>query len=105
MAGEDENAVYMLVIGQIADRDKMNAYQSALMESEIYQKNGGYYVVFGKPVDMFEGDWPDNQAAVIAKFPSLAAARSFWDSDVYQKEIKPLREGAGTFTVSVFPAV
>lgn len=103
MSEDTEKAVYMLVLGQIEDRDKMAAYQSALMASEIYQKNGGYYVAFGKPIDMFEGDWPSNQAAVIAKFPSLKAAQSFWNSDVYQNEIKPLREGAGTFTVAVFP--
>lgn len=105
MSDEDTKAVYMIVIGQIKDREKMDAYQAALMESEIYQKNGGFYVAFGKPVDMFEGDWPSNQAAVIAKFPSLSAAQSFWSSDAYQNEIKPLREGAGTFTVAVFPEV
>lgn len=103
MSEDQEKAVYMLVIGQIEDREKMNAYQNALMESGIYQENHGHYVAFGKPVEMFEGEWPDNQAAVIAKFPSLAAAQSFWNSDVYQNKIKPLREGAGNFNVSVFP--
>ena len=105
MSNAKEQAVYMLVIGQIEDGEKMAAYQSALMESGLYPEHDGHYVAFGKPVDMFEGSWPDNQGMVIAKFPSLQHARSFWNSDAYQNRIKPLREGAGTFNVSVFPEV
>ncbi len=103
MAEDNEQPVYMLVIGQIEDREKMAAYQGALMESGLYPRHDGYYVAVGRPVEMFEGEWPDNQGMVIAKFPSLEKARAFWNSDAYQNEIKPLREGAGTFNVSVFP--
>lgn len=102
MADEDDGPVLMLVIGQIEDRDRMAAYQGALMESGLYPEHEGHYVVVGRPVDMFEGEWPDNQGMVIAKFPSLAHARAFWNSDTYQNRIKPLRAGAGTFNVSVF---
>ena len=102
---EEDKPVYMLVIGQIEDREKMAAYQSALVESGLYPKHEGYYVAFGQPVDMFEGEWPDNQGMVMARFPSLRQARAFWNSEEYQERIKPLREGAGTFNVSVFNAV
>ena len=105
MSASDDRPVYMLVVGDIRDRDKMGAYQKALMESGLYPQNGGYYLATGKPVEMFEGEWPQSQGVVIAKFPSLEHARSFWHSDTYQKRIKPLREGAGTFNVSVFPAL
>jgi uncharacterized protein (DUF1330 family) len=101
---EQDKPVYMLVVGQVEDRDKMGAYQGALMESGLYPQHEGHYVAFGKPVEMFEGDWPENQGQVIARFPSLAQARAFWYSEEYQKRIKPLRHGAGTFNVSVFEA-
>ena len=100
-----DKPVFMLVVGQIEDRDKMAAYQGALMESGLYPEHDGHYVAFGKPIDMFEGDWPENQGLVIAKFPSLEHARAFWNSDDYQNRIKPLRLGAGTFNVSVFTDV
>ncbi|MEM7502205.1 MAG: DUF1330 domain-containing protein [Pseudomonadota bacterium] len=102
---EAGSEVFMLVVGRITDGEKIGAYQAALMESGLYPKHGGHYVAFGRPVEMFEGDWPDNQAIVVAKFPSLENAQAFWNSEEYQKEIKPLREGAGTFNVSVFPVM
>ncbi|MDX1480369.1 MAG: DUF1330 domain-containing protein [Woeseiaceae bacterium] len=105
MSESDERPVYMLVVGEIRDREKMGEYQKALMASGLYPENGGYYLATGKPVEMFEGDWPQNRGMVIAKFPSLDHARSFWNSETYQKRIKPLREGAGSFNVSVFPAL
>lgn len=103
MADNDE-AVYMLVVGQITDSEKIGKYQGALMESGLYPKNEGHYIAFGRPVEMFEGDWPQDQAIVIARFPSREHAQRFWNSEEYQQRIKPLREGAGTFNVSVFPA-
>ena len=105
MAEEHDGPVFMIVVGTIEDRDKMAAYQGALMESGLYPKNEGYYVAVGRPIEMFEEEWPGNQGMVIARFPSLAHARSFWYSEEYQERIKPLRAGAGTFNVSVFPDV
>lgn len=102
---EHKGPVYMLVIGTITDREKMAQYQKALKDSGLYPENGGYYIAAGRPIDQFEEEWPDDQGMVMAKFPSLDHARKFWNSDVYQNEIKPLRDGAGTFVVSVFPDV
>ena len=93
---------YMLVIGQVTDGTKMAAYQAALTASGLYPNNEGGYLVRGRPVEMFEGEWPGNQAVVIAKFASADHARRFWQSDTYQNDIKPLRAGAGRFTVALF---
>ena len=98
----DDKSVYMLVLGKIADPAKMGKYQSALTESGLYPKNKGGYRFKGRPIEIFEGEWPENGAAVIAKFPSAEDARNFWYSDEYQNAIKPLREGAGEFTVALF---
>jgi len=105
MTDKEETPVYMVVIGNITDRDKMGRYQKALMESGLYPRYGGYYIAAGKPVEMFEGDWPESNGMVIARFPSRDAARKFWNSEIYQEKIKPLREGAGTFQVSLFPDI
>jgi uncharacterized protein (DUF1330 family) len=94
--------VYMVVIGEITDPDRMQAYTEALAESLLYRQHEGYYAALGKPVEMLEEEWPSHQGLVLARFPSREHARRFWDSDKYQKEIKPLRAGAGRFTVGLF---
>lgn len=93
--------VFLVVLGQTTDRPKMTNYSEVLFGSGLYPANGGYYAAFGQPLEMFEGDWPNNQAIVIARFPSHEHAKAFWYSDLYQNKIKPLRTGAGTFAVSV----
>lgn len=97
----DTKPAYMLVIGRIEDGQKMAQYQAALTASGLYPRNEGGYLVRGRPIEMFEGEWPGNQAVVIAKFASADHARNFWHSDTYQNEIKPLRAGAGDFTVAL----
>ncbi|MFF5233111.1 DUF1330 domain-containing protein [Dactylosporangium sp. NPDC000521] len=49
---------------------------------------GGTFIVHGPDVEVREGDWPGT--VVIIAFPSLDAARSWYDSPAYQ-EILPLR--------------
>lgn len=92
----------MIVIGEISDPVKMKAYTTALAESLLYEQHEGYYAAIGKPVEMFEEDWPGHHGMVIARFPSREHARRFWNSEKYQNEIKPLRRGAGRFTVALF---
>jgi uncharacterized protein (DUF1330 family) len=95
--------VYLVVLGTVTDRAKMGAYAKALSDSGLYPKHAGHYLALGQPVTDLE-NWPAGQSCVIAQFPDQAAAEAFWRSDQYQKEIKPLREGAGTFHVGLFPA-
>ena len=102
MTEEANGPVYMVVIGEITDPGRMKAYSEALAESLLYEQHEGYYAAIGKPVEMFEEEWPAHQGLVLARFPSREHARRFWNSEKYQKEIKPLREGAGKFTVGLF---
>lgn len=97
-----ERPVYMLVLADLEDREPMADYARAMQELGLYEKNAGYYTAFGRPVEVFEGEWPDHQPIVLARFPSLAHARRFWHSPEYQHQVKPLREGAGRFRVAVF---
>ncbi|MEV4054420.1 DUF1330 domain-containing protein [Amycolatopsis sp. NPDC049688] len=49
---------------------------------------GGKFLVHGAPVEVREGEWPG--ALVVIGFPSLAAAREWYDSPAY-REILRLR--------------
>ncbi|MEV0589464.1 DUF1330 domain-containing protein [Nonomuraea sp. NPDC050310] len=51
---------------------------------------GGWFVVHGAEPDVREGQWPGT--IVIIGFPSLQAARDWYDSPAYQA-ILPLRTG------------
>ena len=101
----NEKPAYMLVVATIEDSDKMVDYQRALTASGLYPDNHGGYLVKGRPLEIFEGEWPSNQAVVIAKFASAQNAHDFWHSEQYQEQIKPLRQGAGRFSVSLFEEI
>jgi uncharacterized protein (DUF1330 family) len=101
----DDKPVLMVVAGPTHDRTRMQAYAKAIADSGIYAKLGGYYVNVPRPVAVFEGAVPANQATLIVRFPCLANARAFWHSKIYQETIKPLRlnPSAGDYTVTVYP--
>ncbi len=101
-SGSCDAPVLMTVLGQTTDRAKLAAYAAKLRDSGIYAAHDGWYLAAGRPLDIFEGRYPDNQSLVLARFPCLAAARAFWYSDLYQKEIMPLRAGGGDFQVAVY---
>lgn len=96
--------VRMLVYGNISDRDRLVAYARALAESGLYAKHGGYYEATTPQLDVFEGEPPAGRGVIIARFPCLAAAQSFWNSPEYT-EIRKLREGIAEFEVLVLPTV
>ena len=96
--GADRPA-YLLVQGQVTDREGLKAYSAAL--PPIYRRYGGEYLALvpASLVEVVEGS-PENRSIVIARFPSRAAARAFWDSPEYAA-VKGLREGKGTFFVTI----
>jgi uncharacterized protein (DUF1330 family) len=84
------------------DRSKSGAYGQALRSSQIVKRNGGRYLAVSPPELMLEGDWPADRGFVIEEYPCIEAFRSMWYSEEYQKKIKPLREGSGTYTIGLF---
>jgi len=93
--------VLMVVRGTITDSARMREYAQALQAAELYPATSGYYLHVGPPVDVFEGDYPDNAFTVIARFPCLAHAQAFWYSDTYRELVK-LRENAAEVLVTVY---
>jgi uncharacterized protein (DUF1330 family) len=94
---------YLLVQGQVTDREGFKAYSAAL--PPIYRKYGGHYVALAPApqIEVMEGE-PERRSVVIAEFPSKEAARAFWNSPEYT-EAKKLREGKGTFYVTIVEAL
>ena len=45
--------------------------------------------------------WND-RACVISRWPSLEAAKDFWNSQEYQEVLKPLRDNTGLYEVGLF---
>ena len=96
--------VYMVVSGTTLDPRRMGAYGAKIAETGIYAEVGGYYLNAARPVAVFQGDVDPRHATLIVRFPCLENARTFWNSKLYQEEIKPLRENpsAGDYTVTVY---
>ena len=97
--GSSDRPAYLLVQGHVTDREGFKAYNAAL--PPIYRKYGGEYLALvpAPLVEVAEGP-AENRSIVLARFPSRAAARAFWDSPEYT-EAKKLREGKGTFFVTI----
>lgn len=94
--------VYLVVTIDHLDRTRTAAYGAALRSSGIVRRHGGEYKAVGPPDLMLEGEWPADRAFLIEEYPCMERLRAMWFSDEYQKRIKPLREGSGTYTIAVF---
>jgi uncharacterized protein (DUF1330 family) len=99
-----DQPVVMVVSGPTYDRARMLAYGMAIADSGLYKQLGGYYVNLPQPVAQFEGNPPAGYVTLIVRFPCLANAQAFWNSKVYQEQIKPLRlnPSAGDYLVTVY---
>jgi uncharacterized protein (DUF1330 family) len=100
-----DQPVIMVVSGPTHDRTRMLAYGKAIADSGLYRQLGGYYVNLAFPQEIFEGVAPKGYVNLMVRFPCMANARAFWNSRVYQEQIKPLRlnPAAGDYIVAVYP--
>ena len=101
----DGGPVLVVISGVTKDAERMMAYSKALKESGLYPSLEAYYLNSARPIRVFEGEIPDDFVTLIVRFPSVCAAEAFWNSDVYQENIRPLRlnPSAGDYTVTVYP--
>ena len=79
---------------EISDEAAMGEYAAQVLP--VVESFGGRYVVRGGAVELKEGDWTPEWPVMI-EFPSLEAARRWYESDAY-RPLKELRESAGTFS-------
>ena len=97
-------SVIMVISGRTLDPARMGAYSQAIAESGLYPKAKAYYMNVPSPVAVFEGDVAENYVTLMARFPSLEAAKTLWNSDIYRNEIRPMRinPSAGDYKVAVY---
>lgn len=79
--------------------------QTYIKKSEkLAEEYGGQYIIRGPSDTIIEGDYLIDRSLVVLEFATLAKAESFFFSDSYQKEIKPLRAGTGIYDVAIYEA-
>ncbi len=86
---------FMFIQANITDPEQFMAY--AKRAPALIAENGGRYRCMRGAVEQLEGK-PDNRRIVVSEWPSMEAARKFWDSAEYQ-ELKKVREGAAEIDV------
>ena len=73
---------YVLAEVQVTNPEGYKGYTAVVGES--IQKYGGRFLVRGGAAHPLEGDWPERRRVII-EFPSVEAARKWWDSPEYEK--------------------
>ena len=86
---------FMIIQADISDPQRFMEY--AKRTPELVTKFGGRYRCMRSEVEQLEGK-PDNRKIVVSEWPSMDAAREFWNSPEYA-EVKKFREGAAEVDV------
>ena len=86
---------YVIVETDITDPERYERYKAA--SPGAVAAAGGRFVVRGGELAVLEGDWQPSRLVVL-EFEDLAAAKRWYESEVYQ-EAKKLREGAAHLRV------
>jgi len=81
---------YVIADVEVSDPERYRGY-TALSPGAVAAA-GGEFVVRGGRAEVLEGDWTPGRVVVV-KFPSLDAARAFYDSALYV-EARAKRAGA-----------
>jgi len=83
-----------LVVDAKGSRPEMMAEYRRLAQIAV-EKFGGRYLLRGGAYEVLEGDWQPERLVVV-EFPSLAMAKSFYDSPEYVAARKA-RDGVADF--------
>jgi uncharacterized protein (DUF1330 family) len=96
-------SAYMIIIADLNDPAGFRDY--AIAAAQLIEKFGGAYVVRGaQEAVTLEGEWPEEKKVVISKWPSVEAAKEFWNSPEYA-EIKKLRIGKARVIVRLLEGI
>jgi uncharacterized protein (DUF1330 family) len=88
---------YVILTEAIKDQERMDAYgrESAAALAEF----GGRPLVVDTQPQILEGEWHGTRTVVV-EFPSVEAARAWYESDTYAKAL-PLRHAAADCNVVI----
>jgi len=84
---------YLVVDARSSDPERMADYRR--LAQIAVEAHGGRYLVRGAPYETLEGRWQP-QRLVVLEFPSMEAARGFYDSPDY-KAARAARAGVSDF--------
>ena len=95
---------YLVVVGKVYQRDAFfDGYVAEL--PPVYAKYGGTYLALGRDHQVLEGA-AAFESFVISRWPSIEAARAFWNSDEYAPLRRARIDGEwGDFDVYLFPGL
>ncbi len=91
-------AAYFIVNLDVEDREKFERYRAGV--PAMIEKHGGRYLVRGGELHPVEGDL-GLKRLVVLEFPSLEAARGFYDSTEYAPLLRLRQESAASDIVLV----
>jgi uncharacterized protein (DUF1330 family) len=83
-------AAYVIYQAEVTDPEQYARYREKSTPAVLAA--GGEFLVRGGDVELLEGEPPLGRI-VIAKFPSMEAARAWYDGETY-RQARTLREGA-----------
>jgi uncharacterized protein (DUF1330 family) len=91
-------AAYIIGDVAVSDEEKMAQYRQ--WSSRAIAEHGAEILVRGGNAEPLEGDWSPSRIVVLKFAAGRAAARSFYDSQIYTAA-RRLREGAGVMRMIV----
>ena len=86
---------YLIVDCEVTDAAKYEKYKQ--LTPGAIAAHGGRFVIRGGTTAVLEGNWVPKRIVVI-EFPSLAAAKTFYDSPEY-REARAARAGAANMNI------
>ncbi len=92
---------YAIVRVTVTDPERYAAYM-ALSPGAI-EAYGGRFVARGGATEVLEGE-PEDRRIVLVEFPSMEAARTFYDSPEY-REARAARDGAAVMEMLIVEGV
>ena len=94
-------AGYLIANVRVTNPDQYAEYRK--WSTAAFEAHQAEICVRGGAVEVIEGDWIPERV-VIAKFPSVAAAKAFYDSPEYGKA-RAAREGAAIMRLVIVEGV
>jgi uncharacterized protein (DUF1330 family) len=95
------SSAYIIANVRVTDAAQYDNYKT--FSSLAMQAYGAEVCVRGGAVEVLEGDWQPDRLVVL-KFPSLAQARTFYDSSEYSRA-RQAREGAAVMRMVLVEGV
>lgn len=86
---------YVIADVDVHDPDRYADYRGE--STATVAEHGGRWLVRGGAVETMEGDWQPGRVVVI-EFPTMEAARGWWDSERYEAA-KAIRRSASTGSI------